>query len=39
MASLPKNSYEIIHTKDIVKGTDSPLEAAKEEKKLACGLL
>ena len=27
-----KSSYEIIHTADIVKGTDSPLEAAKRGK-------
>jgi glycerol-3-phosphate acyltransferase PlsX len=26
---LPNNSFEIIHTTDTVKGTDSPLEAAK----------
>ncbi len=29
---LPESSYEIIHTTDIVKGTDSPLEAAKRGK-------
>jgi glycerol-3-phosphate acyltransferase PlsX len=29
---LPNASYEIIHTKDIVKGTDSPLEGAKRGK-------
>ena len=29
---LPNVSYEIIHTKDIVKGTDSPLEGAKRGK-------
>ena len=29
---LPFNSYDIIHTIDIVKGTDSPLEAAKRGK-------
>ena len=29
---IPKSSYEIIHTTDIVKGTDSPLEAAKRGK-------
>jgi glycerol-3-phosphate acyltransferase PlsX len=31
-SSLPKNSFEIIHTDDTVKGTDSPLEAAKRGK-------
>jgi phosphate acyltransferase len=30
--NLPKNSFEIIHTTDIVKGTDSPLEGAKRGK-------
>jgi len=30
--SLPKKSFEIIHTDDTVKGTDSPLEAAKRGK-------
>ena len=29
---LPVSSFEIIHTKDIVKGTDSPLEGAKRGK-------
>ena len=29
---LPPSSFEIIHTKDIVKGTDSPLEGAKRAK-------
>ena len=29
---LPKSSFEIIHTKDVVKGTDSPLEGAKRGK-------
>ena len=29
---LPTSSFEIIHTKDVVKGTDSPLEAAKRGK-------
>jgi len=29
---LPTSSFEIIHTKDIVKGTDSPLEGAKRGK-------
>jgi phosphate acyltransferase len=30
--NLDKNCYEIIHTLDIVKGTDTPLEAAKKGK-------
>ena len=30
--SIPKNSYEIINTIDVVKGTDSPLEGAKRGK-------
>ncbi|MDA7806021.1 phosphate acyltransferase PlsX [Candidatus Pelagibacter sp.] len=29
---LPSSSFEIIHTKDVVKGTDSPLEGAKRGK-------
>ena len=29
---IPKNTFEITHTKDVVKGTDSPLEAAKRGK-------
>ena len=29
---LPTSSFEIIHTKDMVKGTDSPLEGAKRGK-------
>ena len=29
---LPNSSFEIIHTEDIVKGTDSPLEGAKRGK-------
>jgi len=29
---LPESSFEIIHTTDIVKGTDSPLEGAKRGK-------
>ena len=29
---LPKNIFEIIHTIDVVKGTDSPLEGAKRGK-------
>ena len=30
--NLPNSSFEIIHTIDIVKGTDSPLEGAKRGK-------
>jgi phosphate acyltransferase len=30
--NLTSDVYEIIHTKDVVKGTDSPLEAAKRGK-------
>jgi phosphate acyltransferase len=37
-SSLPKNNYEIIHTEDMVKGTDSPLEAAKRGKKTSMWL-
>ena len=29
---LPISSFEIVHTKDVVKGTDSPLEGAKRGK-------
>ena len=29
---LPTSSFELIHTKDVVKGTDSPLEGAKRGK-------
>ena len=29
---LPKSSFELIHTTDVVKGTDSPLEGAKRGK-------
>ena len=29
---LPNSSFEIIHTNDVVKGTDSPLEGAKRGK-------
>jgi len=36
--NLPKDSYEIVHTKDIVKGTDSPLEGAKRGKKTSMWL-
>jgi phosphate acyltransferase len=35
---LLKTSYEIIHTEDIVKGTDSPLEGAKRGKKTSMWL-
>jgi glycerol-3-phosphate acyltransferase PlsX len=31
-SNLPNSSFEIIHTMDIVKGTDSPLEGAKRGK-------
>ena len=31
-SNLPKSSFEIIHTTDVVKGTDSPLEGAKRGK-------
>ncbi|MDC0400997.1 phosphate acyltransferase PlsX [Candidatus Pelagibacter sp.] len=36
--SLPKNCYEIIHTDQIVMGTDSPLEGAKRGKKTSMWL-
>ena len=36
--SLPKNVFEVTHTKDIVKGTDSPLEGAKRGKKTSMWL-
>jgi phosphate acyltransferase len=35
---LPKNSFQLIHTNDIVKGTDSPLEGAKRGKKTSMWL-
>ena len=35
---LPKNSFEIIHTTELVKGTDSPLEGAKRGKKTSMWL-
>ena len=35
---LPKSCFEIIHTIDIVKGTDSPLEGAKRGKKTSMWL-
>jgi glycerol-3-phosphate acyltransferase PlsX len=36
--SLPKSCFEIIHTDDVVRGTDSPLEAAKRGKKTSMWL-
>jgi len=36
--NLPKDTFEIIHTKDVVKGTDSPLEGAKRGKKTSMWL-
>ena len=36
--SLPKSAFEIIHTEDVVKGTDSPLEGAKRGKKTSMWL-
>ena len=36
--NLPSNSYEIVHTLDTVKGTDSPLEGAKRGKKTSMWL-
>ena len=35
---LPKDAFEIIHTNESVKGTDSPLEAAKRGKKTSMWL-
>jgi glycerol-3-phosphate acyltransferase PlsX len=35
---LPNSSFEIIHTLDVVKGTDSPLEGAKRGKKTSMWL-
>ena len=35
---LPTRCYEIVHTNDVVKGTDSPLEAAKRGKKTSMWL-
>ena len=35
---LPNSSFEIIHTMDTVKGTDSPLEGAKRGKKTSMWL-
>ena len=36
--NLTNKSFEIIHTTDIVKGTDSPLEGAKRGKKTSMWL-
>ena len=36
--NLPNSSFEIVHTIDIVKGTDSPLEGAKRGKKTSMWL-
>ena len=36
--NLPNYSFEIIHTIDVVKGTDSPLEGAKRGKKTSMWL-
>jgi len=36
--NLPNSSFEVIHTIDIVKGTDSPLEGAKRGKKTSMWL-
>ena len=35
---LPKRVFELIHTEDLVKGTDSPLEGAKRGKKTSMWL-
>ena len=35
---LPTSAFEIIHTNDVVKGTDSPLEGAKRGKKTSMWL-
>ena len=35
---ISSGSYEIVHTDNIVKSTDSPLEAAKKGKIQVCGL-
>ena len=35
---IPNKSFEIIHTKEVVKGTDSPLEGAKRGKKTSMWL-
>jgi glycerol-3-phosphate acyltransferase PlsX len=36
--NLPNNAFEIFHTEDVVKGTDSPLEGAKRGKKTSMWL-
>ena len=36
--NLPTSTFEIIHTNDVVKGTDSPLEGAKRGKKTSMWL-
>ena len=36
--NLPDKSFDIVHTTDIVKGTDSPLEGAKRGKKTSMWL-
>ncbi|MDA8537681.1 phosphate acyltransferase PlsX [Candidatus Pelagibacter bacterium] len=36
--NLDKNSFEIFHTNEVVKGTDSPLEGAKRGKKTSMWL-
>jgi len=36
--TLPESAFEIIHTEDVVKGTDSPLEGAKRGKKTSMWL-
>ncbi len=36
--TLDKNAYEIIHTNEVVEGTDTPLEAAKRGKKTSMWL-
>ena len=35
---IDKKHFEIIHTEDVVKSTDSPLEAAKRGKKTSMWL-
>ena len=37
-SKLPKSVFELIHTEDLVKGTDSPLEGAKRGKKTSMWL-
>ena len=36
---ITKDYFEIVHTKNIVKSTDTPLEGAKRVKIQVCGLL